>query len=136
MRILERNGKNMKFERVCESFNVFLAQSRFIEKLFPAAMPLMLLCAALRLLGIFVPLGGVVNAVIYFGFFCMLLLVLSLCDFKMAAVGLLLYALAYLCSFLKSLFAYHSISWGVIIYFGVFLYLACLSFRKSMQAEK
>lgn len=123
----------MKFEEVCRSFNVFLAQNHFISVLLPIAVPVMLVCVALQWLGMFVSLGGIVNAISYLGFFFMLLLVLSLCNFKMAAVGLGIYSLQYLFTFMKSLISYRSVNWAGIIYLAVYLYLAYRSYKKSLS---
>lgn len=121
----------MKFEQVCQPLNAYFAQHPVFRILLPLAIPLMLGCAGLNLLAFFISLGGVVNALVYLGFFLALLLVVSTCNFRMASVGLGLYALDYLLSMLRTLIKYHSMPYSSLIYCLVFGYLAFLAYRKS-----
>lgn len=122
----------MKFEQVCQSGLAYFQQHPVFKILLPISMPLMLACAVLQLVQNLISLGGFVSALIFLGFFLMLILTLSQCNFRMAAVGLGLFALDYLWSFLSVLIKYHSLSYGVLLYLAVYGGLAFLSYKKSI----
>ena len=126
----------MKFEQVCQSINAFFAQNPIIRVLLPLSAPLMFVCVALQVLGNFISLGSVMSAVSYIGFLFMLILVLSECKFKMASIGLAIYAATYVYSLLRSIFKYHTVNWVSVIYLLLFGYFAFQSYRKSLQINK
>lgn len=126
----------MKFEQVCQSLNEFFMQKSIARVLLPLAVPLMFICVAFQWLGNFVSLGGVANAVSYLGFFFMMALVLSLCNFKMAAIGFIVFSLLYGFNVVKSLIKYRSMNWAGIIYLAVYLFFAYQSYKKSLQINQ
>lgn len=123
----------MKFEQVCQSGLMYFQQHPIFKTILPISMPLMLACAVLRLVQNFISLGAFVSALVYLGFFLMLILTLAQCNFTMVSVGLALFALDYLWSFLSSLFKYHSFAYGSVLYLAVYGGLAFLSYKKSMN---
>ena len=116
----------MKFEQVCQTALAYFQQHPVFKILLPISMPLMLVCVVLRLVQNLVSLGSFVSALIFFAFLLMLFLTVAQCNFRMAAVGLAGFALDYLLSFVVSLIRYHSLAYGTL------LYLAFLSYKKSM----
>lgn len=126
----------MKFEQVCQSINAFFAQNPIIRVMLPLSVPLMFVCVALQVLGNFISLGSVMSALSYIGFLFMLILALSECKFKMASIGLAIYAATYVYSLLRSIFKYHTVNWVSVIYLLLFGYFAFQSYRKSLQINK
>lgn len=120
----------MKFEQVCQPLNAYFSQHPLFRVLLPLSIPLMLLCAALRLVDFFISLG-LVATVAYLAFFLFLILTISTCNFRMAAAGLGLFALDYVFSLVRSLMKYHTLSYVSVIYLLLFGYLAFLAYRKS-----
>lgn len=125
----------MKFEQVCQPLNQWFSQHPIFRVLLPLSMPLMFLCAGLRVLDNFISLGNAVITLTFLGFFLFLLLVVSTCDFRMTAAGLALFTLDYLIGLLSTLIRVHSLPWGSLIYVLVFGYLAFLAYRKSMSMK-
>ena len=123
----------MKFEQVCQSALVYFQDNRFFKILLPVSMPLMFVCAALRLLETFVSLGSFVSALVFIVFWLSLILTLSQCSFQIAAIGLGVFALDYLISFISGLIRYHSVAYGTLLYLVVYGGLAFLSYKKSVS---
>jgi len=126
----------MKFEQVCQSMNTFFKQNPIIRILIPISIPIMLICVAFQVMGYFIALGSVMQTVSYLGFFFMVLLVLSECRFKMAFIGLGIYALMHVYPTLLSLLKFHAMNWGGIINLLFFGYLAYQCYRKSLQINQ
>jgi len=126
----------MKFEQVCQSMNSFFQQNSIIRVLLPISVPIMFVCVTVQWLGNLISLGGVANAISQIGFFLMVFLVLSSCNFKMASVGLGIYALMYLYYILRSLLKYHSLNWGSVVYLVVYGYFTYQCYRKSLQINR
>ena len=126
----------MKFEQVCQTINTFFKQNPVIRILIPISVPLMLLCVAFQVLGNFIELGGFIQAVSYLGFFFMVILVLSECRFKMAFIGLGVYAVMHVYTILRFLLKYKIMSWASIMNLLDFGYLAYQCYRKSLQINK
>lgn len=124
----------MKFEEVCVPLNAYFSQHPVLRVLQPLAMPLMIGCAAVNLVGSFVSLGSIINTVVFMGFFLFLLMTVSTCDFRMTAVGLGIFCLDYAWSFLRSLVRYRSLNWSATMYLLVFGYLAYAAYRKAVSA--
>ena len=122
----------MKFEQVCQTMYAYFSQKPLIKVAIPLAMPLMLIFAALRLLNTFISMDSVVHAIIFFGFLFFLILTVSACNFRMAAIGLGLYALSYAVSFLSSLIRYQNFRFSVLLYVLVYGFLAYQALRKSV----
>ncbi len=123
----------MKFERVCQSLNVYFAQHPVFKVLLPLSVPIMLVCAVLEVVGRFISLGGVVNILVFWGFLLGLLLVLSLCNFKMASIGLVIDGAGYVLSFLINLIRYHYVSYSSLLYVLLFGFFAFQAYRKSFS---
>ena len=121
----------MKFEQACQSLNAYFAQHPVFRILLPLGVPLLLVCAVLQIRGSFIALGGLVNAVTYIGCFLALILVVSACNFRMAALGLALITADYLISLLRSIISYHSMNWGALLNLLLFGWLAIQAYRKS-----
>lgn len=126
----------MKFEQVCQTISTFFKQNPVIRILIPISVPLMLLCVTFQVLGNFIDLGDFIQAVSYLGFFFMVILVLSECRFKMAFIGLGVYAVMHVYTILRFLLKYKIMSWASIIKLLVFGYLAYQCYRKSLQINK
>lgn len=126
----------MKFEQVCQAGLAYFQQHPVFRVLLPISMPLMLGCAALRLVGNLISLGGFVSALLFVGFFLALFLTLAQCNFCMAGIGLGLLAADYLWSLLHSLIKYHSVSYAALVYLIVYGGLAFLSYQKSMTFNR
>ncbi len=126
----------MKFEQICKSMNIFFAQNAAMRILLPISIPIMMVCLILQWLGYFITLGGAVNAIAFLGFFFSILLVLSTCNFKMVSIGLGIFSLIYVYNIIRSLFKYHTLNWGSIIYFAVFGYLTYQCYKKSVQINQ
>lgn len=126
----------MKFEQVCQSGLAYFQQHRFFSIFLPISVYLMLLCVIGRLVQNLISLGGFVSTLCFLGFFLMLLLTVSQCNFRMAAIGLAGFALDYLWSFSVSLIKYHSVSYGTLLYLVVYGGLAFLSYKKSLIFNK
>ncbi len=126
----------MKFEQVCQSLNAYFGQHPVFKVLLPLGMPIMMVCVILQEVGRFISLGSAMSTITFFGFFLGLLLVISLCNFKMAAIGLGIYALGYLYAVLRSLILYHSVNYSSIIYLLVFGFFAYEAYRKSLLINK
>lgn len=123
----------MKFEQVCQSALAFFQQSRIFKVLLPISIPIMFIVLALDILGIFVSLGSFVNALIFFVFFLSLFLTLARCNFRMAAIGLGVYALEYLISMLTTIIKYKYMPYGTIVYLVVYGILAFAAYKKSVS---
>lgn len=121
----------MKFEQVCQTMYSYFSQKSLIKVVIPLAVPLMLIFAALRVLNTFISMDSVVLAIIFFGFFFFLVLTVSACNFRMAAIGLGLYALSYAISFLMSLIRYQNFHLSTLLYVLVYGFLAYQALRKS-----
>ncbi len=126
----------MKFEQVCQSLNAYFGQHPLFKVLLPLGTPIMLVCVILQEVGRFISLGSAMSTITLFGFFLGLLLVLALCNFKMAAIGMGVYALGYLYAVLRSLIKYQSISYSGILYVLLFGFLAYEAYRKSLLINK
>ena len=126
----------MKFEEVCQTLNAYFTKKNFMNVLLPLSVPMLLVCAILRFVMNFISLGSVLSAVTYFGFFFALLMVLSLCNFKMAAIGLGIYALDYAYSLLYNLIRYQYVSASTVIYFIVFGFFAYEAYKKTIISGK
>ena len=122
----------MKFEQVSQSMYEFFVQNHVVRVIMPYAVPIMLLFEALSVLGRFITLGSAVSVISYIGFLFMVILVLSLCNFRMAAVGFGIYALQYLFFVLKYLFRDYRMEWGSVIYFVVYAYFTYQCYKKSL----
>lgn len=122
----------MKFEQVCQSGLAYFQQHPVFKVLLPISMPVMFGFVALRLLQNLISLGNFVSALTFLGFFLMLFLTLSQCNFRMSAFGLAGFALDYLLSFLTSLIKYKSLAYGSLLYLVVYGGLAFLSYKKSL----
>lgn len=121
----------MKFEQVCKPLNAYFSQHPIFRVLLPLAIPLMLLCEGLQVLGIFISLGGFVYAATFLGFFLFLILVVSTCDFRMASIGLAMVTAEHLISLLRSMILFRSLSYGSLVYVLVFGWLTLQAYRKS-----
>lgn len=121
----------MKFEQVCQPLNAYFAQHPIFRILLPLAIPLMLLCEGLQILGIFISLGGLVSVVTFLGFFLFLILVVSTCNFRMVSIGLAMLTAEHLISLLRSMILYRSLSYGSLVYVLVFGWLTFQAYRKS-----
>lgn len=126
----------MKFEQLCQSINMFFMQNPIIRVLIPISTPIMVVCVVFHVLGYFIVLGSAIQALSFLGFFFTLLLILSECRFKMAAIGLGIYSLMHIYSVLRSLWKYHMMNWGSIVYLLVFGYLTYQCYRKSLQINR
>ena len=126
----------MKFEQVCQSLNAYFAQSPIFKVLLPLGTPILLVCAVLQDAAYFINLGSVMNVLTYLGFFLGLLLVLSLCNFRMVSIGLVIYAAGYVYSIIRSLIRYRSVSYSGILYLVFFGFLAYQAYRKSLLINK
>lgn len=122
----------MKFEQVCQPLNAYFSQHSVFRILLPLSVPLMLACVALRLIGIFIALGSLVSTLTFVGFFLFLILTVSTCDFRMAAIGMGCLAAEYLVALLQNLIKYQSLAYGSLIYMLLLGYLAFLAYRKSL----
>jgi len=122
----------MKFEQVCRSALMYFQQHPVFKVLLPISMPLMFACVLLRLVNDLISLGSFVSALTFLGFFLMLFLTLSQCNFRMVAFGLCGFTLDYVITFLESLIRWHSIVYSSLLYILVFGGLAFLSYKKSM----
>lgn len=120
----------MSIEQVCAPLNEYLKQNKIVGSLMPISVVAMLVCAALEVLDIFISLGSLVSALVFFGFVFFALLVFSTCQFKLLAGGLALYGASYLLSALRIIFR-GSMPWSSLIHLLVFLGLAFLAFQKS-----
>ena len=105
----------MKFEQVCQSGLAYFQQHPVFKVLLPISMPLMLGCAILRLVQNLISLGAFVSALVFLGFFLMMLLTLAQCNFRMVGIGFGLFALDYLWTFLSTLIKYHSLAYGSLL---------------------
>lgn len=123
----------MKFEQVCQSGLMYFQQHPVFKILLPISMPLMLGCAILRLVQNLISLGAFVSALVFLGFFLMMILTLAQCNFRMVGIGLGLFALDYLWTFLSTLIKYHSLAYGALLYLVVYGGLAFLSYKKSVS---
>lgn len=123
----------MNFEQVCQSLNVYFGQKPIFKVLLPLSVPLMMVCVVLQEVGRFISLGSVVSAVTYIGFFLGLLLVLSTCNFKMAAIGLGIFALGYAYHVIYSLIKYQYINYSSVIYLLLYGFLAYEAYKKSIK---
>lgn len=123
----------MKFEQVCQSLNSYFGEQAYGRILLPISVPAMLACVLVRLVGYFLNLGSFIPVLVQLAFFLFLLMVLSACNFRMAAAGLGVYAVYFLCAFLKNLIKYHSLSWGSLLNLAVFGFLAFMAYRKSVS---
>lgn len=121
----------MKFEQACQPLGDYFAQHPVFRILLPLGVPMLLACAGLRIVGSLIALGGLVNAVTYIGFFLALILVVSTCNFRMAALGLALASADYLIALLHSLISFHSLNWAALLDMLVFGWLAVQAFRKT-----
>lgn len=126
----------MKFEEVCQTLNAYFTKKNFLNVLLPLSVPIMLACAILQFVARFISLGSIVNAVTYFGFYFALLMVLSLCNFKMAAIGLAIYALDYVYSLVYNLIRYQYVSASTIIYILVYGFFAYEAYKKTLPSGK
>lgn len=122
----------MKFEQVCQPLNAYFAQHPIFRILLPLSVPLMLICAAIRLVSSFIEIGSVASAVVLILFYLSLILAVSTCNFRMTAAGLGGYALYYVISLVKTLIRSHSLSWVALIYLAVYGGLAFLAYKKSV----
>lgn len=123
----------MKFEQVCQSGLAYFQQHPVLKVLLPISMPLMLGCAILRLVQNLISLGAFVSALVFLGFFLMMLLTLAQCNFRMVGIGFGLFALDYLWTFLSTLIKYHSLAYGSLLYLVVYGGMAFLSYKKSVS---
>lgn len=126
----------MKFEQICQSLNTYFTQNAIIRVLLPISMPLMFVCVILQILGRFISLGGAMNAIAFLAFFFFLLLVLSNCNFKMAAIGLGIFTITYLYNFVYSLLKYRTFNYNAVIYVLVFGFFTWQAWRKSLQINQ
>jgi hypothetical protein len=126
-------GTIMKFEQVCQSGLAYFQQHPVFKVLLPISMPLMLGCAILRLVQNLISLGAFVSALVFLGFFLMMLLTLAQCNFRMVGIGFGLFALDYLWTFLSTLIKYHSLAYGSLLYLVVYGGMAFLSYKKSVS---
>lgn len=126
----------MKFEQVCQSGLSYFQQHPVFKILLPISMPLMLGCVILRLVQNLINLGAFVSALVFLGFFLMLILTLAQCNFRMVGIGLALFALDYLWTFLSTLIKYHSVAYGSLLYLVVYGGLAFLSYKKSASFNR
>ena len=126
----------MKFEQVCQSLYSFLIQNRVIRSILPYAGLIMFLCAGLQLLGAFVSLGSFGYAGSYLGFLFMMLLVISMCSFKIAAIGWGIRSLQYLYYVLRAIINDLYMNWTVIIYLLVYVYFAYQCYKKSLEINE
>jgi len=125
----------MNFEQVCQSLNVYFGQKPLFKVLLPLSVPLMFVCVILQELGRFVSLGSVVSALSFIGFFVGILLVLSNCNFKMAAIGFGIYALGYVYNVLLSLIKYQYINYSSIIYLLLYGFFAYEAYKKTIKVN-
>lgn len=128
----KQKEEEMKFEQVSQSMYEFFIQNHVVRAVMPYAVLLMFLFEALSVLGHFVTLGSAVGVISYIGFLFMAILVLSLCNFRMAAIGFGIYALQYLHYVLKYLLRDYRMEWGSAIYFVVYVYFAYQCYKKSL----
>ncbi len=126
----------MKFEQVCQSLYAFFSQNRIIRAILPYAAPLMFLLEGIHFVGMFIWLGSAVNIISYLGFFFMILLILTLCEFKIAAVGLSIYAAQYLYNILSNILTSRRMEWGSVIYLIIYIFFAYQSYKKSLQINE
>lgn len=126
----------MKFEQVCQSLYSYLIQNRVVRSILPYAGFIMFLCAGLQLLGSFVSLGSFAYTGSYLGFLFMMLLVLSLCSFKLAAIGWGIRSLQYLYYVLRAMLKDHYMNWTAIIYLLVYVCFAYQCYKKSLQVNE
>lgn len=123
----------MKVEQLCQSINAYFSQYPFFRVAAPLAVPVCLVCVAIRLLSNFFSFGGLVGALVYLLFFISLLLIFSACQFRMVAVCLGLYTVDYIYTFLYSLIRFRSVNYSVLVYVLFFGFLAFMAYRKSMK---
>ncbi len=126
----------MKFEQVCQSLYAFFSQNRIIRAILPYVVPVMFLLEGIHFVGMFISLGSVVNIISYLGFFFMILLALTLCEFKIVAVGLSIYASQYLYNILMNILSSHRMEWGSVIYLIIYVFFAYQSYKKSLQINE
>ena len=121
----------MKFEQVCQTMYAYFSQQSLTRTLLPLAAPLMLVCAALRIVDNFFGMDSLILAITYLGFFFFLILTASACNFTMVTAGLGLYTLDYVISFLSGLIRFHSFYFSNLLYILVFGFLTYQALRKS-----
>lgn len=126
----------MKFEQVCQKLNEYFTQKHVIRILLPISVPIMFICVALLWLGNFISLGSVTNTICYLGFWFAVVMVLSVCNFRMTAAGFGVYALLHAFNIVRSLIRYHSVDWSGVIYLVLYMYFAYQSYKKSLQINK
>lgn len=123
----------MKFEQVCQSALAYFQQHPVFRILLPLSIPIMFVAALLDILGIFVSLGSFVNALIFFAFFLALFLTLAQCNFRMAGIGLGVYALSSLIVLLIDIIKYKFMPYGTLVHLLVYGFLAFLAYKKSVS---
>lgn len=126
----------MKFEQVCQSMNTYFSQNRIGRVMLPVSVPVLLVCAVLSVVADFISLGSIVNTLVYILFFFALILVLSCCNFRMAAIGMGIFALDYLYGFLYSLIKYRAVNYSSLIYVLLYAFFIYQAYRKSLQINK
>ena len=123
----------MKIEQLCQTLKAYLSQFSTVRILLPLSSVLLYVCGGLRVLNVFVSLGSVVLALLFFIGLAAAVLTLAECQFLSLTIGLGLYAVSYALSFILSLVRAHYLAYGTLIYLLVYGLLAYLTYRKSLS---
>lgn len=123
------------YQRIASELKAFFTGNSIFKALLPLDVYILYACLAALVLNNFISLGGLLNAIAYYGFFFALLLVFSNQNNKVLYTGLFIYAAAEAFQVVKyGVFqSYRFIDFFSLITFIIFGYLAYLIYKYDVK---
>lgn len=125
----------MGIEKVGVDFYDYCCNNRFLKVLLPINIPLLFIMAILKIIQNFISFGSAANTIIYIVFILSILLTFAKSEYRILSIGIGIYAFDYIINILRSLFKYHSLNWGSIIYLIFWGFIAYKSYKKSLRTN-
>lgn len=123
----------MGIEKVGFVFNEYCLEHKILKILLPLSMPILIAAAGLRDLQLLISFGSLVSTVTYICYILGILLVFAKAEYKVMALGMGIYSLGYVFSFLRSLIQLHRFNWSAAIYLLLWGFFTYLAYKKSIQ---
>lgn len=123
----------MKLEELCPNLSQYIAGNKIFRTLQPFAVPGLLVCVGIQLVGTFISFGSLIYTASFIAFWAFSLLVLSDCNFQVLSIGFALMTFRELGSLMESLFRYKYLAYGTLIYVLLYGYFAYAAYRKHQK---